>query len=81
MPSAVHLAQLSSAGLQPAQTAAAPSPKLIAAAHEFEAQMMKELLKPLSSTGMSGLTEGDGDEGGDSGSGGGGKAGRDLPVV
>jgi Rod binding domain-containing protein len=67
MPSAVHLAQLNSAGLQPAQTASAPSPKLVAAAHEFEAQMMKELLKPLSSTGLAGE---DGDEGGDSGSGG-----------
>ena len=28
-------------------SASAPSPKLINAAHEFEAQMMKELLKPM----------------------------------
>lgn len=42
-----------------------PSPKLVNAAHEFEAQMMKELLKPLSSTGLTGE---DGEEG-DSGSG------------
>jgi Rod binding domain-containing protein len=31
-------------------TATAPSPRLVSAAHEFEAQMMKELLKPLMST-------------------------------
>jgi Rod binding domain-containing protein len=30
-----------------AQAAAAPSPRLVRAAHEFEAQMMKELLKPM----------------------------------
>jgi|SRR5580658_2562227 Rod binding domain-containing protein len=30
-----------------AQAAATPSPKLVHAAHEFEAQMMKELLKPM----------------------------------
>ncbi len=42
-----------------------PSPKLVAAAHEFEAQMMKELLQPLSSTGLTGA-DGDGDD--DSGS-------------
>lgn len=48
MPSTIHLAQLNSA----TQPAAAPSPKLVAAAHEFEAQMMKELLKPLSSDGL-----------------------------
>jgi len=28
-----------------------PSPRLVSSAHEFEAQMMKELLAPLSSTG------------------------------
>lgn len=39
---------------------AAPSPRLINAAHEFEAQMMKELLKPL--TENDGLT-GDEDAG------------------
>lgn len=31
-------------------TPGAPSPRLVSAAHEFEAQMMKELLKPLTST-------------------------------
>lgn len=40
---------------------AAPSPRLINAAHEFEAQMMKELLKPL--TDSDGLTGEDGDAG------------------
>ena len=29
---------------------ATPSPRLVRAAHEFEAQMMKELLKPMMST-------------------------------
>jgi Rod binding domain-containing protein len=29
---------------------AVPSPRLVSAAHEFEAQMMKELLKPMMST-------------------------------
>lgn len=31
-----------------AGTGQAPSPRLVRAAHEFEGQMMKELLKPLS---------------------------------
>jgi Rod binding domain-containing protein len=31
--------------------AAAPNPKLVRAAHEFEAQMMKELLKPMTAGG------------------------------
>ncbi len=35
------------AGGPQAQASATPSPKLVRAAHEFEAQMMKELLKPL----------------------------------
>ena len=30
----------------------APSPRLVWAAHEFEGQMMKELLKPLTSNGL-----------------------------
>ncbi|HVZ83745.1 MAG TPA: hypothetical protein VG893_08720 [Terracidiphilus sp.] len=35
-------------GLGPAHAAgAAPQPRLVRAAHEFEAQLMKELLKPL----------------------------------
>lgn len=48
---------------QGAQTT--PQPRLVRAAHEFEAQMMKELLKPLSA--QKGLF---GEEEADSGSGG-----------
>jgi hypothetical protein len=43
---------------------ATPQPRLVRAAHEFEAQMMKELLAPLAQS--SGLTGND--EDGDSGS-------------
>jgi Rod binding domain-containing protein len=43
---------------------AAPQPRLVRAAHEFEAQMMKELLKPLTSG--DGLT-GAGDDSGSTG--------------
>lgn len=46
----------SSTGAVPAPTA--PSPRLVHAAHEFEAQMMQELLKPM--------TSGDGLDGEDS---------------
>jgi Rod binding domain-containing protein len=45
---------------------AAPQPRLVRAAHEFEGQMMKELLKPM--TGGDALTGEDEDS--DSGSGG-----------
>jgi Rod binding domain-containing protein len=51
----------------PATGASTPQPRLVHAAHEFEAQMMKELLKPLSQN--DGLT-GSGDQGDDEGSGG-----------
>lgn len=40
---------------------ASPSPKLVSAAHEFEAQMMKELMGPL--TGSHDLLGGEDDEG------------------
>ena len=46
--------------------AAAPQPRLVRAAHEFEAQMMKELMKPMTSGGS--LTGADQDTDGDSGS-------------
>jgi peptidoglycan hydrolase FlgJ len=55
-----------SASRAAAQTAGAPSPKLVRAAHEFEGMMMKELLKPM--TAGEALTGDDGD-GDDSGSG------------
>jgi len=48
--------------------AATPQPRLVRAAHEFEAQMMKELLKPLS--GGNSLIGEDEESGTDSGSGG-----------
>lgn len=54
---------LASVGVVGAATAeaagCAPPPRLVRAAHEFEAQMMKELLKPL--TESDGLTGGDED--------------------
>jgi Rod binding domain-containing protein len=40
-----------------------PDPRLVKAAHEFEAQMMKELLKPM--TGKDALTGEDAADGGD----------------
>ena len=43
-----------------------PPPRLVSAAHEFEAQMMKELLKPM--TGKDALTGEDEVGGGDAGS-------------
>jgi len=54
---AIHTAVASTAGT-------APSPRLVRAAHEFEGQMMKELLKPM--TASDGLT-GDEDESGSGG--------------
>ena len=47
------------------QPESAVSPRLVRAAQEFEAQMMKELLKPM--TGQDALTGQTADEGGDSG--------------
>ncbi len=48
--------------------AAVPQPRLVRAAHEFEAQMMKELMKPM--TQGSSLTGDDADSDSESGSGG-----------
>ena len=46
---------------QGATVAAPPSPRLLRAAQEFEGQMMKELLKPLTeSDGLTGTSEADG---------------------
>ena len=53
----VMAAQASTEGTTP------PQPRLVRAAHEFEAQMMKELLKPM--TGKDALTGEDQDDGGD----------------
>ena len=49
-------------------TPTAPQPRLVRAAHEFEAQMMKELMKPLNRG--SSLTGSDEDDDRESGSGG-----------
>jgi Rod binding domain-containing protein len=35
------------------ETASTPSPRLVRAAHEFEGQMMKELLEPMTRSGSS----------------------------
>ena len=50
-----------------AADAPVPQPRLVRAAHEFEAQMMKELLKPMTNSSLTGEDE---DSGADSGSGG-----------
>jgi len=55
------------------QAATGPSPKLVRAAHEFEGQMMKELLQPmLQGDALSGEDDGDSGLGLGSGSGSGG---------
>ena len=51
-----------------AGAAAVPQPRLVKAAHEFEAQMMQELMKPM--TQKSSMTGDDADSDSDSGSGG-----------
>jgi Rod binding domain-containing protein len=51
-----------------ATDAAVPQPRLVRAAHEFEAQMMKELMKPM--TERSSLTGDEADSASESGSGG-----------
>jgi Rod binding domain-containing protein len=66
---ALHSLAAQSAATAPSSTASsAPNPKLVHAAHEFEAQMMKELLAPM--TGSDPLFGDDEDDaGGDGGSG------------
>jgi Rod binding domain-containing protein len=56
---------IGAANLTTATDTAAPSPKLVKAAHEFEGQMMKELLKPM--TADDSLTGEKDDSGGGSG--------------
>ena len=69
--SALQLAALGGA-IKAAQAENAPSPRLARAAHEFEGQMMQELLKPM--TDGDALTGADADE--DSGAGSGGALGE-----
>ena len=58
---------MANAGVGSGRDGTAPSPRLVRAAHEFEGQMMKELLKPLTAgDGLTG-TEDDSDSGGDAG--------------
>ncbi len=61
------MALFSEVGLASANLAAphAPPPRLVRAAHEFEAQMMKELLRPLAASG--GLSGEGGEDGGETG--------------
>lgn len=56
-----------SAAMSTGQTEGAPSPKLVRAAHEFEGQMMKELLKPMTEGDALTGTEDDPDAGEGSG--------------
>jgi Rod binding domain-containing protein len=49
------------AGAEPISSSLAPQPRLVHAAQEFEGQMMKELLKPM--TGANGLDGEDEDSG------------------
>jgi len=58
------ISKLSEISAASGASSATPQPRLVKAAHEFEAQMMQELLKPLAQS--SGLTSDDSD--GDSGS-------------
>ena len=49
-------------------TASGPPPRLVRAAHEFEAQLMKELLKPMTAPcALTGDEEGDADDAGSAG--------------
>jgi len=57
---------------QSGKSESAPSPRLVRAAHEFEGQMMQQLLKPM--TGSDALTGTDADE--DAGTGSGGALGQ-----
>jgi hypothetical protein len=47
----------------PGRSPAGPQPRLVSAAHEFEAQMMTEILKPLSSSNSWSDDDGDADLG------------------
>lgn len=51
------------AGPEPPATHATPPPRLARAAHEFEAQLMKELLRPMTENGSL-VGDDDGDGGG-----------------
>jgi Rod binding domain-containing protein len=63
---ATAAAKSASAGTDQSSPQSTPQPRLVRAAHEFEAQMMKELMKPM--TGSNGLDGEDGDSSSGSGS-------------
>lgn len=63
------------AAVQQTNAHAEPSPKLVRAAHEFEAQMMKELLEPLNHSSSLLGSDGDDDSGLSSGDSSGGISG------
>jgi Rod binding domain-containing protein len=63
----VQLNSVAAATAPGADCATPAQPRLVRAAHEFEAQMMKELLKPMTNSSLTGEDE---DSGADSGSGG-----------
>ena len=53
--------RIMAAGPETAATPAMPPPRLVRAAHEFEAQLMKELLRPMTESGsLTGDDDGDG---------------------
>lgn len=58
----IHGPHLTLQGAGPA-TQATPQPRLVRSAHEFEAQMMKELLQPLTSGGTLFGEDGDDSDG------------------
>ncbi len=64
--SAAAAATTTAASTTASTTAKVPQPRLVRAAHEFEAQMMKELLKPM--TGKDALSGEDEEAGDDTGS-------------
>jgi Rod binding domain-containing protein len=70
---------LAAAGAGPAgagpEAAVTPQPRLVRAAHEFEAQMMKELMKPLNQGAAPGGDD-SGNDGDDSGAGSAGALGE-----
>jgi Rod binding domain-containing protein len=67
----VQLAAMGGA-IKAAQAESAPSPRLVRAAHEFEGQMMQELLKPMTHGDALTGTDQDPDQDEDSGAGSGG---------
>jgi flagellar protein FlgJ len=64
----MSLSSVSLLSAAPSGTTVTPSPKLAGAAHEFEASMLKELLKPLQEHSEFSDKDEDDDDGGSAGS-------------